>query len=126
MADEHGVFGAGPAVFRRHIASDQRLRAEQRKEIGCAESQAERFSLAAKLDIVVPETIEKGEILKNCVLFAPVLIIKKRDSNRITALLRADHYKALRFWVGKRPQEKGIDHAEDRGVGSDAQGQCQR
>src|SRR5215813_11731436 len=126
MADEHGVIGAWQAVFRRYIASDQRLYAEQGKEIACAESQFERFSFATQLDIGVPTQIEKGEIIKNGALRAPVLKIKKRDTDRIAARLRAHQHEALRLRVRKRPQEKGINHAEDRSVGADAQRQRQR
>src|SRR5215813_4693081 len=103
---------------------------------GCTRSSEKRL-LVPKVSLSVsvslpsstlafPRRLKKGEVIKDGALRAPVLIIKKRDANQIVALLRADQHEAPRLRVGKRPQEKGINHAEDRSVGADARGQRQR
>jgi hypothetical protein len=46
-----------------------------------------------------------------------------QDGSILAKNLLAKNHELLRVWIGKRPQEHGVQEGEDRGVRADAQRQ---
>ncbi len=90
----------------RHLRSDQPLRLPR------ASGQVENQPAVAR------EALERAAVLVDVQEVRGRMGVFRRGRQR-----PPHHRDALRVVVGERPEEDGVDHAEERGVGSDAEGQ---
>jgi len=113
------VVTANSIVARDKDATQQRLHSQHRKYIGSYMQSHNLLRLIDTGEIGSP-SFGSSHVLKDMVLALPVKEVRGRS--RGEAVLPDDD-ELFRLDVGKRAQENGIDHAEDRSVRSDAEGE---
>jgi len=67
-----------------------------------------------------------GEMFKNDVVLLPIKIIRERDRIILSRPGRfVQHHDPVGISIRQRPEQDGVDDAEDRGVRTDPERECQ-
>jgi hypothetical protein len=128
VAQDDLVLGADLAVFRAEQAAAQRLGAEEREK-GRRDAKGRdpgSRAFAAERQAAVPV---HGDLLERGHVAEPVVIVRHAGGAVDDARLRVavvDQHHAARIGERQRPQQHGIHHREDRGIGADADDQGQQ
>jgi hypothetical protein len=106
-------------------AEDGRL-AQRREQAGRDLAAAEALRLRALRVEDEARAVEPDQGLERSALVADVLEVRDGEAHlRDLFGPFGEEHEPVRLLVGKRAQQHRVDHAEDRGVGADAQGQGQ-
>jgi hypothetical protein len=124
-AHENNRGGADLVFFRVELATDYRLHAQKREEIGGDHFDSEPFGFAhaGKLEAVLAKCRESGEA---AVVANPVEKIGIRDRGGSEfPIARIHRNQAIRLVKRKRAEKNATDDGKKRSIGTDAQSQGQ-
>ncbi len=121
--NDHVIRAADVIVLRQKTAAQQCRQAQHAIEVGRHRQTVDffRHSIARQIKLVIGVDRQRGEL---GLLIEPVP--KGRAGNGVAPARRnrLEHiHQSIRFRIRLRPQEHGIDRAEDGGVGADPHGQ---
>ena len=121
--DHNGVQRRDGAFRRKKEAAEQRLNAERTEEIAADVKHDHGFGFSVNREATFAELLgdDIGEDRRGLFLEILKFGIRKGGLECAFFQLHTEHGKLLGIFDGKRPQEKRIDHAEDGGVGADAE-----
>ena len=123
IAQKHDLMPAFDFLLPREVAAERRLDADNVEEPGSHENAAQPLGLGAAAD-VDGRGFDGGHGGERRVVAAPVVEVRRRDRSVQAAFARpllAERHHIARRGIRQRPPEHGVDDAEDRGVGADAE-----
>ena len=124
VADDHDVAAVGGVFLRCEGAAEHDGRAEE-AEVGFGDVDAVDLlgNGAGEVEAGTAEVVG-GDILKDAGLGSPGVEVDRRGRGAVAfrkGVHELDH--AVRFGIGERLEQDGVDDGEDGGVGSDAEGE---
>ena len=114
------MFFSGLLLFRQEHAPQQGLDSQHWKNIGSNVQRPQFFGIVGAGQVRSP-VLRRPHLREGLTLAPPVDEIRR--SHGIAALVENDYQPAIIF-IGKRPQQHGIDHTENGGVGPNPHRQC--
>jgi len=123
LAEDGDAIGAWCPFFRREHPADERAGAQHREQV-CRGPHARHVERLAAAGERVPQLPERCHRRHRTRLLLPVEERERRDQiGAAVRILFPQHHQARRVLVGELVQQDGLDHAEDGGVGADAEHQ---
>ena len=111
-------------LIRPERASQNRLDAERREEIGGGDRRRDALRPVASADHGAAERRARGDRREDALPLAVVEEVGRRDRRLIAPFERTEHvHELLGPLVGQRLEQRRIDDAEHRAVGADADAQ---
>ena len=111
------------------IAADEHARAEEAEDIGRRRADADLLGIAAAVGDRRPEgRDDAGEIVEKRRRLQPQIAVVRRRERPVADVprpeLAPDVHQAVSVRIWERPQEHGVDDAEDRRARADAERDC--
>ena len=123
LADQHHAWAAAAIFIRRKVAADDRLQSERRQQRGRGVQANHLFGIAApgQRERVACGQREIAEHLLPLLHFEESRI-REPDADEVVFLVGGrESHQSIGLVIGQRPQEHGVDDAEERDVGADAE-----
>jgi hypothetical protein len=127
MADDRYGIATSDLLVRGKLPAEQRIDAEQRKEVRGRRSSQDRFHVPFPSDTCGILAGHRSNVFQELTLFAEVHNLRAGDPRMLleTTQIDPDQIQPIGLVIRQRRQKHSVDHAEDGGVRPDPEGERQ-